>query len=99
MAIKDFNPRTTIDLSGPDGNVFFLLASARRLAKQLEIDGAAIQKEMMSADYKNALFVFDREFGDYVDMELPKGMTIESIRESYLKANATPDVLQDTYLK
>lgn len=99
MAIKENNPRRTIDLSGPDGNVFVLIGLARRLGKQLELDVNAIQAEMMSANYENALFVFDREFGDYIDLELPPGMSIESIRESHLRANATPDVVADTYLR
>lgn len=97
MSFKENTLRKTIDLSGPDGNVFFLLASAARLAKQLEYDGKAIQKEMMSADYLNALYVFNREFGEFIDLELPDGITIEDIHKAHLRATVTDEVIQDSY--
>jgi len=55
-----------IDLSGPDGNAYALLGTARRLAEQLGRDGAAITMEMRAGDYEHLLEVFAREFGDYV---------------------------------
>lgn len=55
-----------IDLSGPQGNAFFLLGTAKNLAKQLELDGSKIQAEMMAGDYENLLQVFDSYFGDFV---------------------------------
>lgn len=57
-----------IDLTGPDGNAFFLLGSAGKLAKQLGLDGSLIQKEMMSGDYENAVNVFDKNFGEFVTL-------------------------------
>jgi hypothetical protein len=57
-----------IDLTGPQGNVFFLIGTARNLAKQLGLDRAVIQKEMMSGDYENAVNVFDRHFGSFVTL-------------------------------
>jgi hypothetical protein len=60
-------PRTIeIDLSGPQGNAFFLLGTANNLAKQLGLDGKAIQAEMMKGDYENLIKVFDSYFGDFV---------------------------------
>ena len=56
--------KVEIDLSGPDGNVFVLMATAKSWAKKASKDGDAIVKEMMSGDYDNAVEVFDREFGD-----------------------------------
>ena len=44
------------------------IGNAEKLAKQLGKDGAAIQSEMMAGDYDNLIAVFDREFGDYVDL-------------------------------
>lgn len=57
-----------IDLTGPQGNAFFLIGQATTLAKQLGKDAAAIKAEMMAGDYEHLLQVFDREFGDYVDL-------------------------------
>jgi hypothetical protein len=62
------NKGIEIDLTGPQGNVFFLIGTARNLAKQLGLDSAAIQKEMMSSDYENAVNVFDKNFGSFVTL-------------------------------
>jgi hypothetical protein len=62
------NKGIEIDLTGPQGNVFFLIGTARNLAKQLGLDSAVIQKEMMSGDYENAVNVFDRHFGSFVTL-------------------------------
>jgi hypothetical protein len=58
----------TIDLTGPEGNAFYLLGTASNLAKQLDMDNQAIQSEMMSGDYENLLEVFDKYFGDFVTL-------------------------------
>jgi hypothetical protein len=61
-----------IDLTGPDGNAFALIAYAQRLAKQLDIDDhtvKVIKNKMMSGDYENLLQVFDKYFGDFVILE------------------------------
>jgi hypothetical protein len=57
-----------IDLTGPEGNAFFLLGTAQRLAKQFDMDNQTIQSEMMSGDYENLLEVFDKYFGDFVTL-------------------------------
>ena len=62
------NKRPEIDLTGPDGNAFVLLGIAQRYAKQLGKDAEAIRNEMTSGDYENLVNVFEREFGDYVDL-------------------------------
>ena len=62
------NKGIEIDLTGPQGNVFFLIGTARNLAKQLGLDSAVIQKEMMSGDYENAVNVFDKYFGNFVTL-------------------------------
>jgi hypothetical protein len=55
-----------INLNGPQGNAFFLLGTAKNLAKQLELDSEQILNEMRSGDYENLLHVFDSYFGDFV---------------------------------
>lgn len=57
-----------IDLTGPDGNAFVLLGMVNRYAKQLGLDGKAIQAEMMKGNYEHLIGVFDREFGEYVTL-------------------------------
>lgn len=57
-----------IDLTGPQGNAFYLLGAARKLAKQLDRDPEPILAEMQSSDYENLVAVFDREFGEFVTL-------------------------------
>jgi hypothetical protein len=68
MAFTKKQRKLQIDLSGPGGNAFALLGHARSLCKQLGKDADAISNEMMAADYENLIQVFDREFGEYVDL-------------------------------
>jgi hypothetical protein len=57
-----------IDLTGPNGNAFYLIGTANNLAKQLGLDKAKIQAEMMSGDYENLIKVFDKYFGHFVTL-------------------------------
>ena len=74
MAIKQLTKRTgkiEIDLTGPDGNAFVLLATAQNLGRQLGYDRCRIElilDEMRLADYECLLQTFDREFGHIVDL-------------------------------
>ena len=58
-----------IDLTGPDGNAFSLMANAQNLAEQLGFNGKEIVDEMTTGDYENLISVFDKYFGDYVILE------------------------------
>ena len=58
----------TIDLTGPQGNAFYLLGTAKNLAKQLDLNGLEIMEEMRSGDYENLLEVFDKHFGCVVTL-------------------------------
>jgi hypothetical protein len=55
-----------VDLSGPEGNAFYLLGLADKLAKRFDLDTKIIHKEMMAGDYENLIQVFDRYFGTMV---------------------------------
>jgi hypothetical protein len=57
-----------IDLTGPQGNAFFLLGTAKTLAKQLGKDGTEITNRMMGGDYENLIQIFDDEFGNIVTL-------------------------------
>ena len=50
---KTLQSETIIDLTGPDGNAFALLAYAKRFAQQLDLDFNKIKNEMTSGDYEN----------------------------------------------
>jgi hypothetical protein len=57
-----------IDLTGPQGNAFYILGVAKNLCKQVGIDSKPFLKEMMSGDYENLIKVFDDKFGSVVTM-------------------------------
>ena len=69
--IREKQPQSeiVIDLTGPDGNAYVLMAHANRFAKQLGIDGKTVIDEMTSGNYENLLEVFDKHFGDFVILE------------------------------
>jgi len=55
-----------IDLTGPQGNAFYLLSLADTLSRKLGYDNfrrECIQEEMTLTDYEGLLHTFDREFG------------------------------------
>jgi hypothetical protein len=57
-----------IDLSGPQGNAFYLIGQANKLAQQLNFDKDEIVNEMTKSDYENLILVFDKYFGEYVNL-------------------------------
>lgn len=58
-----------IDLTGPEGNAFMLLAYAKSFSQDLGKDYEELQKQMTSGDYENLIKVFDDAFGDFVILE------------------------------
>ena len=70
MAIKQKVKKTgiEIDLSGRQGNAFYLMSVAQNLSKQLGLDSKSIIDEMMSGDYENLINVFDSNFGSIVTL-------------------------------
>jgi hypothetical protein len=61
-------PKKTIeiDLTGYQGNSFYLLGTAKKLSLQIGLDSKKIIKEMQAGDYDNLIKVFDNYFGDFV---------------------------------
>jgi hypothetical protein len=57
-----------IDLTGPNGNAFYLIGAANNLARQLGLDSKAIQAEMMKGDYEHLVATFDKHFGHFVTL-------------------------------
>jgi hypothetical protein len=70
MAIKSKSTQSTIqiDLTGPQGNAFYLIGTASKLAKKLGLDEERIISEMTEGDYENLIKVFDKYFGSFVTM-------------------------------
>ena len=74
MAIlkKDKYRKQVIDLTGPDGNAYYLLGTAMNLCKQLELSSERTEEildELKSSDYENLIKVFDKYFGKLIDLE------------------------------
>lgn len=67
--IKKEQKRRVIDLTGPDGNAFYLLGTASKWSKQLGLDSDKVLEEMKSGDYENLIQVFDKYFGSICDLE------------------------------
>ena len=70
--IRDKQPQSeiVIDLTGPQGNAFFLLGYAKKLAKQLDFEDVdGLLDDMQSSDYEHLIQVFDEHFGDFVILE------------------------------
>ena len=59
-----------INLDGPDGNAFQLMAYAQRFAKDMGyVSAEAIINNMKSGDYTNLVRTFDKYFGEFVILE------------------------------
>jgi len=65
---KQNNGKIEIDLTGPQGNAFYILGVAQNLCKQVGIDSKPILDDMRSGDYENLIKVFDDKFGSVVTM-------------------------------
>ena len=72
----------TINLDGPAGNAFNLMATAKQMARDFGEDGKKIVNEMKeSGDYDMLIQTFLFYFGDYVNL-----------------VNSHGDVLNDQYI-
>ena len=59
-----------INLDGPDGNAFALMAYAKQFARDMGYaSDEAILNNMMAGDYKHLVRTFDKYFGEYVILE------------------------------
>lgn len=58
-----------IDLDGPDGNAFFLLAKAKEYAHYEGTRASPITSEMCAGDYFHLVKIFDKYFGHFVVLE------------------------------
>ena len=67
---KEMNPMIEIDLSGPEGNAFVLLAYASRLGKRIYgyEKTEEILEEMRLSTYELLILTFDKYFGSVVTL-------------------------------
>ena len=68
----NFKRPYVIDLTGPDGNAFSLLGTAKNLAKQIGYspkENHDLLRDMQLGDYENLINVFDKHFGELVILE------------------------------
>ena len=71
-----------INIEGPAGNAFNLMATAKSMAKDIGENGKKITNEMKeSGDYDTLVQTFLFYFGDYVDLVDNYG---DSIKERYI---------------
>jgi len=60
-----------IDLTGPEGNAYVLMAYARRWGREMGLSEHKVKciiDEMKLTDYEGLLYTFDREFGMFVTL-------------------------------
>lgn len=67
-SIEEKQKSIEIDLTGPDGNVFYLIGQGGRFCKQLGLNSEVFTRRMMSGDYENAIKVFEEYFGEFVTL-------------------------------
>ena len=70
---KENKPKRNIeiDLTGPQGNAYYLLGLAIRWSKELQFSDSyreEMLEKMKSSDYENLVKVFDDEFGSIVTL-------------------------------
>ena len=81
MAIRRIQPngRPVFNLDGPEGNAFVLLGAAQTLCRELDLNRDEVFEELQAGDYLHLLTVFDRYFGDFVDLETSNEEYIEAL--------------------
>jgi hypothetical protein len=57
-----------VDLTGPEGNSFYLIGLTKKLCKMLGMSPDSIIEDMTSSDYEHLIRVFDRNFGSIVTL-------------------------------
>ena len=61
--------KQVIDLTGPQGNAFYLLGLASKLCRQIGIDETLVLDDMKNGDYEHLITRFDTYFGNVIDLE------------------------------
>jgi len=78
VELKPKLDKTYIDIDGPNGNAFYLMAVARDFSKTLDLDEDEILEDMKMGDYMNLLKVFDDNFGEFVVLQTGNAEYLEA---------------------
>ena len=77
------NKKFTINIDGPMGNAFALMAEAKGIMRQLKW-GSDKQNEVLGlmklSDYVNLVRTFDSFFGSFVDIETKNSELLNSLK-------------------
>lgn len=57
-----------VDLTGPQGNAYYLIVLAIKYAKAMDLDEKEVLTKMKSGDYENLVNVFESYFGEFVTL-------------------------------
>ena len=70
MAIlkKNLVRKQVIDLTGPQGNAFYLLGVAMKLSKDIGLDLEAVLDDLRGGDYEHLITRFDYHFCFIIDV-------------------------------
>lgn len=91
-----------IDLTGPEGNAFSLMAITNKLLRQLKYSKEDIDKvmdEMKMADYENLLDVMEHHVGEHVILEESNSSLKENEGKKIYEMNQSLFVNLVTYIK
>jgi hypothetical protein len=69
MIVDKIDRPLIIDLTGPQGNAFYLMGFAQKNARKFGLDSDQVLSEMKSGDYENLITTFDKYFGEFVILE------------------------------
>ena len=82
-----------IDLTGPNGNVFYLLKQAKQW-EELEMREKGVKhfrsviNEMMSGNYYHAVAIFEINFGSFCRLLMDDGL-LKEVQEEIKRINST----------
>lgn len=68
---KESKKTIEIDLTGPEGNAFYILGLAKKLCRDFGMTSqyeSQLLDRMKSGDYENLIQEFDKSFGEVVTM-------------------------------
>jgi hypothetical protein len=65
---RPIKEKIEIDLKGPDGNAFVLLATAKDLSHKFGKNWDEVHANMTAGDYEWLIQTMDHYFGDYIIM-------------------------------
>lgn len=81
----DPNQKHIIDLDGPEGNAWGLMANFSHILKQSKMPEERIDEllqKMRSGDYTNLVCIFNRYLGSVIELQTSQKQLFEAIRES-----------------